>query len=205
MSDVSVGRHAEKCLNLEIQALIKEKKIENATDHYQEINSQFIFARDLRLAAQKYLSDPETGDLALIPRSDEIIVIYEDYSDTTPTGEPKKKRDSLSFLLERAASGNITPLQTVVKHVDIRSFSLDAIRTVDVVLDKFARIEGLYKKDNEQKNQPAVINQTSEDDLALEFFNFILEKYGWSKEKAMIAVKSEYPEVNEAKLLGDGK
>ncbi len=153
MSAMSVQRHVEKCLKLEIKALIKQKKIENAVDHYQEITEQLTFAKDLRLAAREYLLDPEIGAIVLFPRSDEVTVIYEDLTDLTPKGYPKKKTDDLETLLKRAEAGKIEVSKTVIKHVDIRSFALDAIRTTDLVLDKIARLEGLYTKEKENSDE----------------------------------------------------
>lgn len=153
MSDVSVNRHAKNHLKLEIQTLIKEKKIENATDHFQEITEQLEFAKELRIAAREYLSDPESGKIVLIPRSDEISVVYEDYLDLTPKGNPKRKTDLLDTLLERVKDGNIEPRRMLAKHVDIRVFALSAIQAVDTVLDKFARIQGLYQKEKENEDE----------------------------------------------------
>ncbi|MEZ5427291.1 MAG: hypothetical protein R2747_13560 [Pyrinomonadaceae bacterium] len=136
-------------MKLEIRALIRAEKIENAIDHYEEIREQLQLAKDLRMAAREYLSDPETGELVLIPRSDEIEVVYEDWQDLTPKGNPKKKRDLLSTLLERVAEdGHLEPKRTIAKHVDIRQFALNAINAVDTVLDKIARVEGRYQQNN---------------------------------------------------------
>jgi hypothetical protein len=156
MGASSVGRHVEKCLKLEIQALIQQKRIENAIDHYQEITEQLEFAKKLRLAAQLYLSDPDDPDcIVLLPRADEIEVIYDDLSDTTAKGEPKRKRDHLGLLLEKAENGNIVAQQTIIKHTDLRDFALNCIRHVDLVLDKVARVEGLYQQDRENREKLA--------------------------------------------------
>jgi hypothetical protein len=42
-------------------------------------------------------------------------------------------------------------VQTIIKHVDIRSFALDAIGVTDVVLDKIAKLAGLYTKERENQ------------------------------------------------------
>jgi hypothetical protein len=152
----SIRRHAENCLKLEIQALIKAKRLNQAVNHYEEICEQLLFAKELRTAARAFLSDPETNQIALLPRADEVTVIYEDYSDTNSRGEPKRKKDSLSNLLTHvAAAVNIKGVQAIIKHVDIRSFALDAIRTADVVLDKIAKLEGLYTKERENQDKLA--------------------------------------------------
>lgn len=226
-----MSRHVNNCLNLEIQTLIKEQKIERAIDHYEEIADQLEFARDLRVASREYLSDPETGQLTLIPRASEVVVIYEDYDDRTQTGEPKKKRDSLNNLLERIEgvrqfqlellaldfqrvfdkydskdfseikakslqvieSHNkdfINTLKTEIKHVDIRSYALDCIAKVDLVLDKIAKKEGLYQQ--EKKND----NDLSEAQMA-ETYRAYLIKEGIEEARANEIVRDEYPNVQE--------
>lgn len=95
----AINRHAENCLKLEVRALIKEKRIKQAVNHYQEITEQLEFAKDLRLAAREYLSD-ETGRIVLSATD-----------------------------------------------AKIQQFALETIKTVDVVLDKIAKLEGLYKQD----------------------------------------------------------
>lgn len=143
----SVRRHTENCLKLDIKALVEEKRIERAIDAHQEFSEQLLFAKELRAAARDYLAHPETGEICLFPRSDEVSVVYLDYKDLTATGEPKKKTDTLDILLERTKTGSIEPTRTIIRHVDVRSFSLDAIKTSDVCIDKFAKLGGLYQKD----------------------------------------------------------
>jgi hypothetical protein len=207
MNHASVSRHVETCLKLEIQALIQQKRIEKAIDHYQEISEQLAYAKKLRAAAIEYLSDPDDPDrLLLLPRPDDVEVIYDDYRDTTDQGNSRRKRDLLSTLLERAerqdnvvdkvfalkliercrdemndparktiqrqsvvvaldtilesiekavVTTGIYSKQTTIKHVDIRSFALDAIRAVDLVLDKVAKVEGLYQQDRENREKLA--------------------------------------------------
>lgn len=184
MADRSVSRHAENCLNLEIAMLLKEKRIENAIDHQQEITEQLEFAKALRLAARQYLSDPDTGELTLIPRAREITVIFEDYDDLNRQNEPKKKREKLDTLLEKLENVRrfhtqllradverilenadkevkekvstlfdnyhtdfVEVTKTEIKHVDIRQYALNAITIVDLVLDKVAKVKGLYQAD----------------------------------------------------------
>lgn len=147
----TVGNHAAHLPDIYRQAR-QHGILNQAVDVYAELREQLSFAKDLRMAARRYLSDPVTGELTLLPRSDEITVVYEDYNDRNAQNEPKRKRDSLDYLLSRAAApGKINPLQIITRHVDLRSFALDAIRTADTVIDKFARIEGSYQKDNQQK------------------------------------------------------
>ena len=146
MADRSVSRHAENCLSLEVSALIKEKKIHGAINFNSEIEKQFYFAKELITASREYLSD-EYGNITLVPRSTEIEVMYDDFSDLNNQGEPKKKTATLSALLIRAEAGNIKPLKITAKHVDIRQFALNAISTGSDVLDKVAKVQGIYQKE----------------------------------------------------------
>ena len=142
----SVSRHAENCLSLEVSALIKGKKIHGAINFNSEIEKQVYFAKELITASREYLSD-EYGNITLVPRSTEIEVMYDDFSDLNNQGEPKKKTATLSALLIRAEAGNIKPLKITAKHIDIRQFALNAISTGSDVLDKVAKVQGIYQKE----------------------------------------------------------
>ncbi len=144
----SVQRHANNCLKLEIQALVKEKKIENAIDHYEEIREQLRFAKKLRIAAEDYLTDPETGQITLMAHAAEIEVIYFNLHNAIKNGGNKKEKAKLQDLLDWIATSRpqIEPQTSVLKQTDARSFALDAIRATDLVLDKVAKVRGLYQE-----------------------------------------------------------
>lgn len=150
----ALWRHTENCLKLEISALIKEKKIENAIDHYAEIGEQLKFAKKLRLAAEEYLSDPENPDkLILLPRADEIEIVYFDHNDKV-MGESKRKRAKLDAILEEIfIKGAKQADKWSIKHVDLRSFALDSVKTTGSVLDMIFKLEGLYQKDRENSDE----------------------------------------------------
>lgn len=150
----AVRRHTENCLKQEIQMLLKDKKIKQAIDHYQEISAQLTFAKELRDASRDYLVDPnDPMRLTLIPRAEEIEVIFKDYSDKTSNGELKKKRARLSDLLQQVeAEMKIETIQIAANHVDIRTFALNSIQTTDTVLDKIAKLGGLYTKKRENES-----------------------------------------------------
>lgn len=188
----SLCRHAANCLKLEIQALIKENKINQAINHYQEIADQLVFAKDLRQAAREYLSDPATDRLTLIPRAGEISVVYEDLKDTSPQGTPKKKTDNLDTLLERAKDGGIVPIRTIAKHIDIRQFALNAINTVDTVLDKIAKVEGLYQKDKD--NEKTIENYRN---ITEQLIRKFVERDGLTRDEAIAEILKVKPEVKE--------
>lgn len=144
---MSVARHAENCLNFDVVGRIKELKIDSAEQYHEEIREQLSFARDLRQSARDYLTD-ENGNLSLLPRSDEIDIVFFDYTDLDEKKLPKKKTAKLDYVLQEIyKDGAKQADKWSVKHVDIRPFALECIKTADVVLDKIAKLEGLYTKD----------------------------------------------------------
>lgn len=157
----TIGNHAQH-----LPAIFKEAKekgiLAQTVDVQSEFYEQLALAKDMRTAAKKYLSHPETGEICLFPRSDEISVVYEDYADLSPQGNPKKKTDSLDILLERAETGNVEPKRTIIKHVDMRSFALDAIKTADMCVDKFAKLAGEYQKDRENSDELSLLKRQIE-------------------------------------------
>lgn len=153
---MTVIRHVEVCLGMELSAIVKEAKVKRAIDVYEEFTEQLDFAKQLRLAAQDYLgntSDPLR--LSITPKAHEIEVTYFDHNDMKIIGfgdnaveRPKKKTAQLSIILESIfAEGNIEPDKYKITTVDIRKFALDAINTADTCIDKFAKMGGLYTTD----------------------------------------------------------
>lgn len=247
VGDDSVGRHAENCLKLEIRALIEEKKIENAIDHWAEIYDLLAFGKELKNASRDYLKDPETGALTLIPRAKEVLVIYEDHVDLTKNYEPKKKRENLDVLLERLETyrgavlddllidfvrlferydqedqlmvkdihaevtrvvagykrDHIDTTKVHIKHVDIRKFALDAINTIDTVLDKVARVQGVYQKDRDnQIDEITALRQTiqkaadDENQPYHEMLGYFLANYGGRvKPELRVQLQDEYKQL----------
>ena len=171
----SMYRHVETCLKLSFAAVIEKKKEDAAIDVYKEFEEQLAFAKQLRESAREYLSDPlDPLRINIIPFADEIQVSYFDHTETTESGQPTKKTASLAQLLHAvqeigkmlmAADANtdgqlfseavfarILSIDKIsIKHVDLRSFALDAIKTTDQCIDRFARLGGLYQKEAENK------------------------------------------------------
>lgn len=165
MSHTAVNRHAETCLGLTIGALIEQGKIERAIDVHEEFREQLTFAKQLRLAAQEYLGNPNDPlRLLITPKAHEIEVTYFDHNDLVPVGigetvvmKPKKKVAQLSVILEAVyADGNLEPDKYKVTTIDIRKFALDTINTTDTCIDKFAKLGGAYTQD---KPNTAVIQE----------------------------------------------
>ncbi len=140
-----ISRHTTNHLRLEIQALVKQKRIQGAIDVYREFEEQLAFAKDLREAARHSLTFGSVIDLS--PKSQEIDVVYSDPLSVDHNGEMAKRKDTLENLLFKLAGIAIAG-HVVVKTVDPRKFALDAINTTDACIDKFAKLAGAYQKDD---------------------------------------------------------
>ncbi len=159
MSHTAVSRHAETCLGFTIGALIEQKKIKQAIDVHEEFREQLEFAKQLRTAAREYLNNPDDPlKLIIIPRADEIDVVYFDYAEKDEKGNPKKKTANLHALLQRIECDEDTafePDKIQIKHIDLRKFALDAINTADTCIDKFAKLSGAYTQDKVNPDKTA--------------------------------------------------
>lgn len=147
----SLIRHTENCLFIDIRAVLQEKKIKNAIDHYSEMLEQLDFAKQLRISCQEILTDTNTGRVSLLPRaSSEVTVIYEDHADLDDNLRPKNKSAKLQVLLDEIrGNSNKEPTGYIIKQTDIRDYALKTIAIVQTVLDMFAKVEGLYQKERE--------------------------------------------------------
>lgn len=165
LSKSAVERHTANCLSYSFAAFIEKSKEKQVIDVYAEFLENLSFARELRTAAREYLADPiDPLRLMIIPRSDEIDVVYYEsamkseqevggdalnQSGTRPN-KPEKKSAKLSALLMGVETlRNIEVDKVNIKHVDLRSFALDAIKTADSCVDKFAKLGGLYQQDQD--------------------------------------------------------
>ena len=155
----TVSTHARKCLGKAINQIHEERQRKGAIDVETEFKENLAFAKRLRTAAEEYLSHPDDPlKLAILPRADEIDVVYFDYNDFGKRG-PKKKTAKLSMLLATIRDETpFKPDKVTIKHVDIRKFALDAIETADTCIDKFARLGGLYRdnRPNEETLEKAL-------------------------------------------------
>lgn len=165
-----IHRHARECLKNATAAVVKNKMLEKqGIVAYDELVEQLQFAKELRNAARAYLTDPETGEVDLSPHAHEVRVHYWQTRDSIESaeiaglklrGQRRKKIETLQVLLDKIDSERPEPYDerelVSIKQVDLRSFALDAIRTCDGVLDKFARMGGLYKADQTNPNDIAI-------------------------------------------------
>ncbi len=201
MSDKSVQRHTENCLKLDIAALIAEKRIEGAINHYEEIREQLKFAKDLQTAARLWLTDPETGKLTLNPRADEVSIVYLDYADLNAQFEPKKKKALLQDIIDniQSVNANFGAQTSIIKTTDLRNYALDTIKICDVVLDKFARVDGHYTKEKENPEEFTTLKSLIEKRAQEKGISYQLELKTYL-EKYAVNVRTEIKQLLQAEL-----
>jgi hypothetical protein len=200
----SVRRHTENCLKLDVAALVEQKRIERAVDYHREIGEQLAFAKSLRVAAEKFLADPVTGETSLDYHADEIEVFYTDASKVVQNGGNKKEKAKLQDLLDwiTAERPQIEPQKSELKRVDVRSFAIESIKVTDLVLDKIARNQGQYQRDNEQKNPQPVLSPTDQAiGMILNFIARNLHKKGVTINQMLGFVLEDVPDANEEKVI----
>lgn len=146
----SVNRHTEKCLGLEIGTLIQEQKTTQAIDVMAEFQNLFQAAlKGLKAATDALTVD---GEINFNPRAWEIDVVYEDSNDCDQHGTPKTKKTTLEALIALAEENGVFSMQhTFVKVQDLRKTYLDAIKATESLVDRFAKIGGLYQQDRQNE------------------------------------------------------
>lgn len=187
----SISRHTINHLKKTVAMLVEQNKIEQAINVYDECREQLGFAKQLRAAAYEYLMDTQDPlKLVLLPRADEIDVVYYDFQDKNETGYPKKKTAKLHALLARTKETGYFSVEKInIKHVDMRKYALDAIAAVDAVLDKFARLQGDYTKERANPND---VNEMAEEVAQR------LIKSGWDPATARQHATTLYPMISNA-------
>lgn len=141
---MSVSRHIETCLGMTIGVLIQENKIQQAIDVHAEFQENLRFVKKMRAAADEWLTDPNNSEkFTLAPRSDEVDIVY------YVQGErgPKAVTENLQALIARLEENGYDHPSPFVKTVDLRDHALKIIDRVDMTVDKFAKIGGIYQQD----------------------------------------------------------
>lgn len=153
----SVGRHTEKCLQLDVHALYEEKKISQAVNHYEELCKQLEFSKELQEACREMLMCEQTGKISFFPRATDIDIVYEDLNDLDIFNRPTRKTKDLQTIINRLQDiPGVINLRPIVKQSDMHDYAITTIIAIDKVLDKFAKVEGKYKKDQEPDEKPKI-------------------------------------------------
>lgn len=160
MSNPSVGRHAENCLNIDLSAYREEKKTDQAFDFATELYRLYAKAGKMVDALERWLADPDNPDEYNIdPRDSEMTVLYLDHKDLTKQGDPKQKKGRLRDLLKRIdAESDNEPVGVISSAMDNRKLYLDAFKTLNDRLEQMAKFYGLFtkEKDNPQSTEKAI-------------------------------------------------
>lgn len=155
MSYRSVGRHTEKCLQLDVQVLVKEKKIERAIDYHEELQKQFQFCVELQEACREMLLCEQTDKISFFPRATDVDIIYYDLLELNFFGNPTRKTMDLQTIINRIKQiPDIKYERHIVKMSEMHEYALNTVVAIDKVLDKFAKVQGLYKKDKDNIEKP---------------------------------------------------
>ena len=186
----SICRHASNCLGFDVQKALKEKRLDEAIDAYKEFIEQLKYAKQLRDASQEQLRD-ETGKISLDPRRRDIDVIYDDPLDTDKTGKPKRKRQNLDIIMDKVeGTGRYSNTFAMVNGVDIYKFALDTLKAADMVIDKFAKIDGDYTKEQENPKSLTDTAIAKELDKRLEALN-------WNEADRREFIQGKFPDIQE--------
>lgn len=106
-----------------------------------------VLSKSIR-ACDKWLTDPDNPDeYTFDPRSHEIIVIYLDKTDRDEKGNPKRKKTNLQRLLDMATVPDREIDWTKDQTVDVWGHSLKTVREWNDLIDRWAKLNGLYQKE----------------------------------------------------------
>ncbi len=191
----SVQRHLEKCLRMTVSAYVERRKEEGGVNVVKEFESLLQRGKSAIQAAEEPLT--VDGRLNFNPRSWEVEVVYEEHIGDKSFTKTAELCDLLDQI--QGQSGKI-PQHTYVKVQDLRKTYGDLLGRTESLLDKFAKLGGLYTQD--QPNPAS--EQTKKINAAIIRF---AEERGISVERATDLYLNHYghdilPEVKE-KLVSE--
>jgi hypothetical protein len=154
----SIHRHTVNCLKQEIQALVQQKKIEQAFNFEAELQTLYKKALEMHSAIDAWLRDPEnTNQINITPRDSELVIVYDDYTRMF-MGRPTRAKARLSDLLEllsTVAQKEAIAIQSTA--VDNRKLYLDAFKTLNDRLEQMAKFYGVYQNPRDNVNNASTI------------------------------------------------
>lgn len=106
-----------------------------------------VLSKSIR-ACDKWLTDPNNPDeYTFDPRSHELSVVYLDKNDCDEKGNPKRKKTNLQRLLDMATIPDRPIDWASDQTVDVWAHSLKTIREWNDLIDRWAKLNGLYQKE----------------------------------------------------------
>jgi hypothetical protein len=127
-------------------ALQKQQEADEVLSTYKE---SLDSCNLLLNACLEYLADPDRpGKLTLDARASDISVIYDDHKDKTEQGRPRRKRDSLSQLLQRLEKKlDIDAVRIEHKHPSPAELLPKIVAQLRPLAEFKAKLEGRLKGD----------------------------------------------------------
>jgi hypothetical protein len=170
VSESAIRRHRADHLPAVLeqsQALQKQQDADEVMDTYWACLDSCKLLLD---ACLEYLADPDRpGKLTLDARSADIAVIYEDHSDLTDSGKPRRKRASLNELLIRVEEKlDISTCRIEHKQPSPAELLPKLVAQLRPLAELKARLEGRLKGD---------ANTTNEQLLTMTQINILAQKY----------------------------
>lgn len=141
---VHLKRHIPKFLEAAEAAVRVERGLDIKAVVFQNAD---VLSKSIR-ACDKWLTDPDNPDeYTFEPRSHELTVIYLDKADRDEKGNPKRKKTNLQRLLDMATVPDREPEWAKDQTVDVWSHSLKTVREWNDLIDRWAKLNGLYQKE----------------------------------------------------------
>jgi hypothetical protein len=188
----SIQRHQE-CIAGILAEVRRRREIESAINVDEEIKAACATMKRLRDACEEWLQDPDRpGKFTLDARSGEIMVIYEELE--PGADKPKRKRGSLSALLERIEKNlsGVTIERVESKYADPRQLIINTMRQLTAQLDVIAKLQGLYKQPETNPN-----DARRQDERIETVIQGLMQLRGLSREQAEAQVKRVQAESQE--------
>ncbi len=186
----SIHRHSVECLKLDCQAFQEQVRKEKAVDFHLQLKELLGYALKFKNASEKWMTDPNNpNEFTLNPRDDEIEVVFTSFDPENEDSGFFSTTLTLKEVTELMSEGGLKPISYNIKSMDNRDFALKTIDRIDKVLDKFAKIQGLYK---EKEQHP---NNLTPEQQAQSFYNELIRKEAFKdkEDKALKVTRDRYP------------
>lgn len=148
VSSSIVISHLKRCVPKYLEAAEAAVRVERGLDIKAVVfQNADVLSKSIR-ACDRWLTDPDNPDeYTFDPRSHEIQVVYLDKTDRDEKGNPKRKKTNLQRLLDMATVPDREIDWAKEQTVDVWSHSLKTIREWNDLIDRWAKLNGLYQKE----------------------------------------------------------
>lgn len=117
-------------------------------------------------AVHEWLEDPDRpGHYFLGPRAYEISVVYDDYTDLTERGEPRRKKASLQTLIARVEAGQAGVVNVESKFADPRRLLTEYSAGLRGELTLFMQAWASWQEEEREKERLKAEQANAEGDL----------------------------------------